>query len=114
MAGDGLNDMGALAASGVAVTHDQASDAAIKFADVIFQGRDMGRLAALPHLASTIRGAVRRSIVLSLAYNAVAVSLSLAGLIGPLIAAILMPLSSLSMIGMTAWTFRRRRLLWES
>ncbi len=114
MAGDGLNDMGALAASGVAVTHDEASDAAIKFADVIFQGRDMGRLAALPGLAGSVKIAVRRSIVLSLTYNAVAVSLSLTGLIGPLIAAILMPLSSLSMIGMTAWTFRRRRLSWES
>jgi len=114
MAGDGLNDMGALAASGVAVTHDEASHAAIKFADVIFQGRDMGRLAVLPHLACAVRGAVRYSIALSLAYNAVAVSLALTGLIGPLIAAVLMPVSSLSMIAMTAWTFRRRRLLWES
>ena len=114
MAGDGLNDMGALAVAGIGVTHDQASASALKFSDIILQGRDLARLAALPDLARTTRTAIRRGISLSLAYNAVAITLALIGAIGPLIAAVLMPLSSLSMIGVTALTFKRRRKLWAS
>ncbi len=112
MAGDGLNDMGALAAATVGVTHGEASDAALKFADVVLQGRETGRIAALYGLAVTARRAVRRGVAVSLTYNTAAVSLTLAGLIGPLAAAILMPLSSLSLIALTAWTFRRSAAAW--
>ncbi|MDJ0835133.1 MAG: heavy metal translocating P-type ATPase [Acidobacteriota bacterium] len=108
MAGDGLNDMGALAAAGVAVTHDEASRAAVHFADVVLQGRDIGRIQHLFTLAKVTRTATYAGYALSLTYNAAAVSLALAGLIGPLTAAILMPLSSLTLIGLIAVIFRGR------
>jgi cation transport ATPase len=41
---------------------------------------------------------VRRNLVLSLAYNVVGVSLAMGGMLNPLIAAILMPLSSITVI----------------
>ena len=41
---------------------------------------------------------VRRNIALSLAYNVVAVALAFLGVLSPLTAALLMPLSSLSVV----------------
>ncbi len=54
---------------------------------------------------------IRRNFLVSLAYNAVAISLSVAGVISPLIAAILMPLSSLSILThtLTSKTFTDHR-----
>ena len=106
MMGDGLNDMGAIAAAEVGVTYGGATDAALKFADVVLRTRDLSRIDYLFDLVETTGKAARRGLALSLGYNLIAVSLSLAGQIGPLTAAILMPLSSLSVVGISAWTFR--------
>ena len=109
MAGDGLNDMGALAAAGVGLTHDGASGSALKFSDIILRGPDLSRVSQVFDLARTAARARRRGMVVSLAYNILAVCLSLAGWISPLLAALLMPLSSLSMIGLVALSFRVER-----
>jgi Cu2+-exporting ATPase len=52
---------------------------------------------------------IRRNIAFSLVYNAVAAALAVAGLINPLVAAVLMPASSLTVI-LASWlgrTFER-------
>ncbi len=108
MVGDGLNDMGALAAADIGVTHALGTGAALEFADVVLRRRDLTAIDQLFDLAARVKRATRRGLTLSLGYNLVAVSLSLAGLIGPLIAAVLMPLSSLSVIAVSAWTLRQR------
>ncbi|CAM2007522.1 heavy metal translocating P-type ATPase [Acanthopleuribacter pedis] len=108
MVGDGLNDMGALAAADVGVTHALGTGAALEFADVVLRRRDLTGIDSLFDLADRVKAATRRGLALSLGYNTVAVALSLAGLIGPLIAAVLMPLSSLSVIAVSAWTLRQR------
>jgi P-type Cu2+ transporter len=41
---------------------------------------------------------VRRNLVISLVYNVVGVSVAMAGLLDPLVAAVLMPMSSLTVI----------------
>lgn len=114
MVGDGFNDMGALARAAVGVTHAQGSEAALRFANVIFRDRDMSRLAALFHLAETTRLAVGLGILLSLLYNLLAVVLAVRGTIGPLGAALLMPLSSLSLLGLLALVFSWRHTRWAS
>jgi cation transport ATPase len=55
-------------------------------------------------------GVIRRNLLLSLVYNLAGASLAMAGLISPLLAAILMPASSLTVITSSyrARTFRRR------
>lgn len=114
MAGDGFNDMGALGRAGVSVTHAQASEAALRYATVIFRDRDMSRLDRLFALAQTCRFAVRAGVVLSLAYNVLAVALAFHGAIGPLGAALLMPASSASLIVVIALCFKFRRHSWGS
>jgi cation transport ATPase len=54
---------------------------------------------------------VQRNLLLALGYNAIGVSLAMLGIIDPLFAAVLMPLSSLTVV-LSAWqgrTFSRRR-----
>ena len=114
MIGDGLNDMGALAAADLGFTHDGATGAALEFADVIFRDARLDRLPALWRLAAVSIRAERRGLAVSLLYNAVAVTLVLTGHIGPLQAALLMPLSSLSMLAVVAATFRAGRASWAS
>ena len=113
MMGDGLNDMGALAAAKLSVTHAKGSTAALQFADVIMADRNLNGLIHVWHLVHQAQKARRRGFAFSLAYNITAVALALAGAIGPLIAAILMPLSSLTLVGLTYLHFPRRAS-WES
>jgi Cu+-exporting ATPase len=99
MVGDGLNDAGAFEAAdiGLAVSDDTAC--IVPACDVVVSG---ARLAALPQVlvyARRARRAIVVCFVISLFYNAIGLSLALAGLLSPLVAAILMPISSLTVVG---------------
>ena len=74
----------------------------------------MARLTLLSGLADAVRLAASRGMLLSLTYNTLAVGLALTGSIGPLGAAVLMPLSSLSMVGSIAASFYWSKKRWVS
>ncbi|MFM2376370.1 MAG: hypothetical protein RLZZ165_1467 [Bacteroidota bacterium] len=98
MVGDGLNDAGALrqAEVGIAITDDLA--AFTPASDAILAGRS---LPLLPDFLEVARGAlrlVRHSFLVSFAYNAVGIAFAVSGHLSPLVAAILMPLSSVSVV----------------
>ena len=99
MIGDGLNDTGALRAAQASVAMRGGADVALQVADV---GLIDGRLIRIPEAVLGARRAmavVRRNLLFSLVYNVAFAGLALAGLISPLAAAILMPISSLTVIG---------------
>ena len=99
MVGDGLNDAGALAQSDVGITVTETSAALTPASDAIL---DAGAVAELPHflrMARSARRIVIGSLVISLCYNVTGVSYAVSGQLTPLIAAILMPLSSVSVVG---------------
>jgi Cu+-exporting ATPase len=99
MVGDGLNDAGALAQADVGVTVTETTAALTPASDAIL---DAGSIAQLPHflrMARRARRIVLASLGISLLYNITGVSFAVAGHMTPLFAAILMPLSSVSVVG---------------
>ena len=111
MVGDGLNDAGALRQSDVGVAVVERAGAFSPASDVILEARCLPRLAEVLGLARRAVRIVRWSFGLSAAYNIVGVSVAAAGGLSPLVAAILMPLSSVSVVlfacGTISWAARQ-------
>ncbi len=98
MVGDGLNDAGALrqADLGIAITDDLS--AFTPASDAILAA---GSLPWLPDFLEISKGAiklVKYSFLVSFSYNAVGIAFAVTGHLSPLVAAILMPLSSVSVV----------------
>lgn len=96
MVGDGLNDTVALASAHVSVSPASALDAARVASDIVLLGQDLSPLADARRIAVLARRRIKQNFALSLAYNAVAVPVALAGLATPLVAALAMSTSSLT------------------
>ncbi len=104
MVGDGVNDAAALALADVGVAVDGGMGATIVAADIVLTREGVAPLLDILDGARRLRGVIRRNIAFSLLYNAGASSMAVAGLVGPLLAAVLMPLSSLTVVLSSALT----------
>lgn len=99
MVGDGLNDAPALAAAHVSLSPASAADISQNAADAIFQGGRLGPVTEILAAARSARARVRQNLVLAFAYNAVAIPLAVGGFVTPLVAALAMSGSSLTVVG---------------
>ncbi len=102
MIGDGLNDAGALQQSHVGIALTEDTSAFTPACDAILEA---GQLHRLPDFIGFARYAVRvlrGAFLLSLVYNALGLTLAVTGQLSPLVTAILMPLSSWSVVAV-AW-----------
>jgi Cu2+-exporting ATPase len=96
--GDGVNDAAALAEADVGVAVKGGAEASLLAADVFLGGEGVEQLPSLFAGARLTLSTIRRGIVISLVYNVLGVGLAISGTLSPLIAAILMPFSSLSVV----------------
>lgn len=106
MLGDGANDSLAFDASLCRGTPAVDTGLLEHKADFYLLGRGLGGLGALFSAAHRHHVTTRAVVGFAVTYNAAAVSVSLAGWMSPLVAAIIMPLSSLASIGIVLLTFR--------
>ncbi len=96
MVGDGLNDTAALAAAHVSVSPASALDAARVASDIVLLGTDLSPLAEAIKVAGKATQRIRENFQVATVYNIIAVPLAIAGLCSPLIAALAMSTSSIT------------------
>jgi Cu+-exporting ATPase len=106
MFGDGLNDAGALRQSnlGIAVTDDINNFS--PGCDAILDGSAFQKIPQFIRQAKDAVKVIHMSFVISLLYNTLGLFFAVQGLLSPLIAAILMPLSTVTIILFTSLTAR--------
>jgi Cu+-exporting ATPase len=98
MVGDGLNDAGALKQANVGVSVVDDIYAFSPASDGILKGNRLTELLSYINYAKYSIRVVRISYIFSLMYNLIGLSFAVSGFLTPLIAAVLMPLSSISVV----------------
>lgn len=98
MVGDGINDAAALAEADCGVSFANAADISLYSADVLLLGGDLALLEFLFALSRKTRRKILQNLGLSFAYNLILIPLAFSGAIVPVLGAIFMALSSLTVV----------------
>jgi Cu+-exporting ATPase len=115
MIGDGLNDSGALKQSDLGIALTDNVNNFSPGSDAILDGRSLDKLPAFLRFSKDSVNIIHFSFLISLTYNLIGLCFAVSGNLSPLIAAILMPLSTVSIISFTSITThiiaKKRKLL---
>lgn len=101
MIGDGLNDAGALKAANMGISITESTSHFSPASDVIMSASMFEKLPAYLAFSKNTLKVIHASFIISLMYNIVGLSFAVQGTLSPLIAAVLMPLSSVTVIAFT-------------
>jgi P-type Cu+ transporter len=99
MVGDGLNDSGALKQSDVGIGVTDNTGVFTPACDGILAGQNLVLLDKFIELSKSASVILKIAFAISFFYNAIALTFAVTGHLTPLVAAILMPVSSISVVG---------------
>ena len=98
MLGDGLNDAGALAQSDVGIAVTENISYFSPACDAILDAKSFGKVSSFLNFSKISVKIIYLSFIISFLYNIVGLSFAIEGMLSPIVAAILMPLSSISVV----------------
>jgi Cu+-exporting ATPase len=101
MIGDGLNDAGALRQSNIGIAVSDDTNNFSPACDAILDGSSFDKIPAFIQLAKSGKKVIIATFVISLIYNIVGLAFAVQGILSPVVAAILMPASSISIVLLT-------------
>lgn len=99
MVGDGLNDAGAIKESNVGVSISDDVFGFLPACDVILESEKFYKLPSLIEFSIKLKKFAIAGFVISFTYNLVGLTFAVQGFLSPLVAALLMPLSSITIVG---------------
>lgn len=102
MFGDGLNDAGALKQSNVGIAVADHTNAFTSASDVIMNGEKLIDIKKYLKVSKEAVKIVKLMFIISFLYNIVGLSFAVTGHLSPLVAAILMPISSITIVALTS------------
>jgi len=104
MIGDGLNDSGALQEAQVGISITENLFQFTPSSDAILSANNLVSLSRLLKIAKFSRTTLTICFIFSILYNTIGLSFALSGLLEPIVAAIIMPLSSITIVAISTLT----------